>query len=513
MTSTIKVDNIQKTSDDSNIIKKCGSTTTVGSGSGQTIVVCGATVTLGRCGGAVNLASGATQSGFGRTGTVDWQTSIKTSTITVVNGEGYFVDTTSGSITANLPAGSAGAIAAFRDYANTFDSNNLIIASNGSEKINGSTDNLIVSTEGESLTLVYADATKGWLVVNDGNNDAGAQAAFVTATGGTITTSGNFKIHTFTADGTFCVSNGGNPFGSDTVDYLVVAGGGGGGYYLGGAGGAGGYRESSGAASGCYSRSPLGACVAALPVSAQGYPITVGGGGAGGPSACQGGSSTFSTITSAGGGKGNGSGSGAAVGGNGGSGGGGGTCSGNASQGSPGGTGNTPPVSPPQGNNGGAGTTRGSSPYGIGAGGGGAGSTGQNGGPSPGGGGAGAASTILGSSPLVPSYGVAPNPSNTGPGRYFAGGGGGGWNGSGPGGHGGGGAGGSGSSGDAGTANTGGGGGADSTPSPYGNGGNGGSGIVIISHATADGGSGGNATATCGSDTIRVFTSDGTFTA
>ena len=42
MTSTIKVDNIQKTSDDSNIIKKCGSTTTVGSGSGQTIVVDGA---------------------------------------------------------------------------------------------------------------------------------------------------------------------------------------------------------------------------------------------------------------------------------------------------------------------------------------------------------------------------------------------------------------------------------------------------------------------------------------
>ena len=69
MTSTIKVDNIQKVSDGSSIIKKCGSTTTVGSGSGQTIVVDGATVTLGRCGGAVNLAPGATQSGFGRTGT------------------------------------------------------------------------------------------------------------------------------------------------------------------------------------------------------------------------------------------------------------------------------------------------------------------------------------------------------------------------------------------------------------------------------------------------------------
>jgi hypothetical protein len=74
----------------------------------------------------------------------------------------------------------------------------------------------------------------------------------------------------------------GNPCGSNTVDYLVVAGGGGGGANRGGGGGAGGYRESSGAASGCYTASPLGACVsAALPVSVQGYPITVGGGGAG----------------------------------------------------------------------------------------------------------------------------------------------------------------------------------------------------------------------------------------
>ena len=47
----------------------------------------------------------------------------------------------------------------------------------------------------------------------------------------------------------------------------------------GGGGGAGGYRFSNGTASGCYTAgpSPLGAT--ALPVSAQGYPITVGAGG------------------------------------------------------------------------------------------------------------------------------------------------------------------------------------------------------------------------------------------
>ena len=90
MTSKIKVDNINKVSDDSTIIKKCGSTTTVGSGAGNTIVVCGATVTIGRCGGSVALASGATQSGFGREGSVNWQTSsIKTTTFTEVSH--YFI--------------------------------------------------------------------------------------------------------------------------------------------------------------------------------------------------------------------------------------------------------------------------------------------------------------------------------------------------------------------------------------------------------------------------------------
>ena len=52
---------------------------------------CGTTLTLGASGDTVTLASGASQSGFGRTGTVDWQTSIKTSTFTAANGEGYFI--------------------------------------------------------------------------------------------------------------------------------------------------------------------------------------------------------------------------------------------------------------------------------------------------------------------------------------------------------------------------------------------------------------------------------------
>jgi hypothetical protein len=45
----------------------------------------------------------------------------------------------------------------------------------------------------------------------------------VSATGGTVTTIGGYRIHTFTQDGDFVVESGG------PVEYLIVAGGGGGG--------------------------------------------------------------------------------------------------------------------------------------------------------------------------------------------------------------------------------------------------------------------------------------------
>ena len=48
------------------------------------------------------------------------------------------------------------------------------------------------------------------------------------ATGGTVTTSGSYTIHTFTAGGTFTVSGQ-----SGTVDMMVLAGAGGGGLMLG----------------------------------------------------------------------------------------------------------------------------------------------------------------------------------------------------------------------------------------------------------------------------------------
>ena len=320
---------------------------------------CGTTLTLGGSGDTVQLGTGASQSGFGRTGTVDWQTSsIKTSTFTAANGEGYFCNTTSGAFTVNLPAGSAGAIVSLQDYNNTFDSNALTVAPNGSEKINGGQGSVSLSTEGEGITLVYIDSTVGWRSIQD-NDFASVGSDFVSATGGTETTCGDFKIHTFTGPGTFTVTSAGSPSGSDVLEYIVVAGGGGGGSPSGGGGGAGGFRFASPSlAPLCYPGKPL-AAPAGLTASGGAFPITIGGGGpasnGSGSGSCSQGSpgnpSTFSTITStAGGGGASPTGTpGNTIGGPGGSGGGGGDPGGPGA----GGTGNTPPVSPPQGNPGG----------------------------------------------------------------------------------------------------------------------------------------------------------------
>jgi hypothetical protein len=73
-------------------------------------------------------------------GGTSWQ-AVKTTGFTAVAGEGYFCNTTSAAFTATLPAGTLGDEISFIDYAGTFDTNNLTIAPNGSEKIQGSAAN------------------------------------------------------------------------------------------------------------------------------------------------------------------------------------------------------------------------------------------------------------------------------------------------------------------------------------------------------------------------------------
>ena len=451
---------------------------------------CG-TVTLGDSGDTITIPAGATitnsgtANGFGATGAVNWQTTVKTSTFTAVAGEGYFVNTTSGAITVNLPAGTAGAIVGIKDYAGTFDTNSVTVSPNGSDKIAGvNTSDGTLDTEGLAVSFVFVDSTQGWLITDSGLQSDMPTARFITATGGTITTCGDFKIHTFTSPGTFCVSCAGDASGSNTVDYLVVAGGGGGGGYGGSGGGAGGFRLSNDTCMPSPLTSPL-ANPSGLAVPATSYPITVGAGGSsgsgnsGGPGSdgTAGTASTFSSISSAGGAKGRGFNVAGATGGSG-SGGRGGPSPGGTST-FPGGAGNTPPVSPPQGNSGGKGWD-GQSVNTQGGGGGGAGGDGSNAGPAVGGNG--------GVGSFVVQSGFGGCNGTTGPvssTRYFSGGGGGGSDANpstpGTGGSGGGGAGAvlaTGSPAVAGTTNSGGGGGGGG-PTPQ-TGGNGGSGIVII---------------------------------
>jgi hypothetical protein len=383
-----------------------------------------------------------------------WQ-SVQTTGFTAVSGRGYPCNTTSSAFTVTLPASpSVGDYVQIVDYAGTFATNKITLGAN-SNKINGATENKVLTTNREAVTLTYVDSTQGW-VSSSGANE-GTQSIDPNAY---------------------------------SVDFLVVAGGGGGGGGPhGGGAGAGGFRTSTQTVN-----------------SGTVITVTVGAGGGGGSPNVRGGDgvassisgSGLSTISSAGGGAAGGY-SNYVNGNNGGSGGGGGASDSSPNQGN-GGTGNTPSVSPSQGNNGGnALYTTPNQPTG---GGGGAGASGQTppNGSTGGSGGAGTASSITGSSVT-----------------YAGGGGGSTWTGgtAGAGGVGGGGNGGTDAIGSNGTVNTGGGGGggaSGATPS----GGNGGSGVVVLSVPTANysGTSAGSPTVTTsGSNTILKFTGSGSYTA
>ncbi|MBI2597071.1 VCBS repeat-containing protein [Candidatus Daviesbacteria bacterium] len=280
-----------------------------------------------------------------------------------------------------------------------------------------SAGNVGIGTSGPAAALDISGTTPSLRITDT------SYAPPPTSTGGTITQSGGYTIHTFTSSGTF------TPSAAMNVEVMVVGGGGGG---ASGGGGAGGYRTNN-----------------AYAVSVQAYTVTVGGGGSGqqeNTAGSDGSASVFDTISAAGGG---GAGPNAAAptgnGRSGGSGGG----AGAAASATTGGAGNTPSTSPSQGNNGGA-NDIGAPTYPSGGGGGSGGTGGNASAGVAGAGGAGTANSISGSSVT-----------------YAAGGAGALYN--------------SGGNGAAGTANRGNGGnGAQDTYT----GGNGGSGIVIIRYLT-----------------------------
>jgi hypothetical protein len=103
-------------------------------------------------------------------GGLDWSTAVVTgSTLTATAGKGYFINTTSNACTVTLPSSAEiGDQIVFADYARTWSTNNVIIDSNGLN-FQGDPDTYTVDydTAGQSLNIVYSDATKGWLPVSD----------------------------------------------------------------------------------------------------------------------------------------------------------------------------------------------------------------------------------------------------------------------------------------------------------------------------------------------------------
>lgn len=291
-------------------------------------------LTSGNLTGALPAIDGSALTGI-ESG-IAWQSLIKTSSFTAVANEGYWIDTSSNTVTITLPSSaSVGDTIELVDYARTWGTNKIIIDSNGLN-FQGDPDTYDVeySTSGKALRIVYSGATKGWIPIFD---------------------------QTFSD----------KPVAPDySINYLIIAGGGSGGSQ-GGGGGAGGYITNSITVS-----------------SGTTYNFVVGAGGAQsgtgqGDSGNNGSNSTGFSQTAIGGG---GGGSRLSGPGNGGSGGG-----VNGAQTSTPGSGTAG-----QGNNGGLGNTSINESSG---GGGGAGAVGGNSGSTTGGsGGAGSASSITGSS-------------------------------------------------------------------------------------------------------------------
>ena len=216
---------------------------------------------------AAKLAAGVLDGGGGA---ISWQSSVKTSSFTGVVGEGYFVDTTSSSVTVTLPSSpSVGDLISFVDYGGNTTVNPIIFTTSDNIE-GGSADKGIQYSKG-AVQLVFSGTTKGWLAsIASGE--------------------GSEPLRT--------------PVTSVDVNFLVLAGGGGqnsNGYYNGGAG-AGGLRTSTGST---YSGGGSSLESALTLNLLQDYTITLGAGGSARSSFFQnagdGTDTTFASITADGG--------------------------------------------------------------------------------------------------------------------------------------------------------------------------------------------------------------------
>ena len=123
-------------------------------------ILSGSTLTIDS---GATITNSGTASGFGITWNIG---SAYNSNFNASAGNGYFVSTSGGAVTATLPASpSAGDEVRFIDLSATFDTNNLTVGRN-SEKIMGDAADLTVATERAGFGLVYSDSTNGWLLID-----------------------------------------------------------------------------------------------------------------------------------------------------------------------------------------------------------------------------------------------------------------------------------------------------------------------------------------------------------
>jgi hypothetical protein len=163
---------------------------------------------------------------------LEWQSTIVTiSTLTAVANKGYWIDTTSNACTITLPASaSVGDQIIFSDYARTWGTNAITINQNSLNFQGVTSPNPEYNTSGQSVSIVYSGATKGWIPISDDD----------------VTDESIIPLE---------------------ISYLVVAGGGSGGAANAGGGGAGGYLTNYGVSTITLQEGEV-------------YTITVGAGGA-----------------------------------------------------------------------------------------------------------------------------------------------------------------------------------------------------------------------------------------
>jgi len=88
------------------------------------------------------------------------------------------LNTSGGAFTVNLPAGSAGAIVSLADYAATWQTNNVTVAPNGTDKIGSENENATLNVEGQSVTFVFVDSTQGWINTMDSTSNVRGTVPF-----------------------------------------------------------------------------------------------------------------------------------------------------------------------------------------------------------------------------------------------------------------------------------------------------------------------------------------------